>query len=124
MRAALLALAAAACIAGRPTAADPAEPVSEAFLARERAAAERPPGIFKAFLSLLLRGYGAGISPADGPTCPFSPTCAGYAAGALRKHGAAEGILMSGDRVLRCNGIDLSAYPRLAPDGRHSDPVP
>ncbi len=64
------------------------------------------------------------ISPIDGPRCGFSPTCSRYGAEAIRKYGPLQGLLMTGDRIIRCNpwrrpGID---YARL-PNGRLYDPV-
>jgi len=115
-----LLLAAAVFAAAR---ADSPEPISQAYLANGKAAAGSGPGVLKAFFDLLLWGYRNGVSPADGPTCSFAPTCAGFALDALRKHGVAEGILMTGDRLLRCNPYDRSIYPRIGPDGRYFDPV-
>ncbi|MBW8886536.1 MAG: membrane protein insertion efficiency factor YidD [Fibrobacteres bacterium] len=103
--------------------ADSPEPISQAYLANEKAAVASGPGVLKAFFDLLLWGYRNGVSPADGPTCSFTPTCAGFALEALRKHGVAEGILMTGDRLLRCNPYDRSIYPRIGPDGHYLDPV-
>jgi len=100
-----------------------AEPISAAFLASADAHAEGP-GPIKAFFSLLLGAYSNGVSPADGPTCSFYPTCAGFAKDALHRHGLAEGILMTGDRLMRCNGYDRGIYPRVGSEGRYFDPVP
>jgi putative membrane protein insertion efficiency factor len=117
----VLALVLGCASAGR---GDPREPISQAYLANERAATGSGPGVLHAFFDLLLWGYRNGVSPADGPTCSFVPTCAGFAMEALRKHGVARGILMTGDRLLRCNPYDRSPYPRIGPDGRYFDPVP
>lgn len=96
------------------------EPLSAAFLAEE-AKARRGPGPFKAFFEILLLAYRQG-SAVDGPSCPFHPTCAGYARQALREHGLAAGILMTGDRLMRCNGTGHGRYPRTGPGGALSDP--
>ncbi len=64
------------------------------------------------------------ISPIDGPRCGFSPTCSRYGYQAIREHGPVLGIIMTGDRMIRCNpwrrpGRD---YP-LLPNGKLYDPV-
>lgn len=104
-----------------PSRGEGPEPLSQAFLAQAPA---RGPGPLKAFFSLLLGFYRQGLSPVDGPSCSFHPTCSGFARDALRRHGLAEGILMTGDRLIRCNAFDKSDYPRVAPDGHFYDPVP
>ncbi len=54
------------------------------------------------------------VSPHLPNRCRFNPTCADYAAGALRRHGLLRGAAMASGRLLRCNP--------LHPGGR--DPVP
>jgi putative component of membrane protein insertase Oxa1/YidC/SpoIIIJ protein YidD len=110
--------------AGTASDASATEPVSRAFAQAALASSSRGPGAVKAFFSLLLGFYSAGVSPADGPTCSFYPTCSGYAHDALRRHGLAAGILMTGDRLMRCNGYDKSPYPLIGPDSHYYDPVP
>jgi uncharacterized protein len=100
------------------------EPFSQAFLKSEAASPRSGPGPVKAFFSLLLGFYQNGVSPADGPTCAFYPTCAGYSRDALRHHGLAEGILMTGDRLIRCNGFDKSMYPMIGHERHFYDPIP
>lgn len=101
------------------------EPISRAFSeSQAHAHAQQGPGPLKAFFSLLLGFYQTGISPADGPTCRFAPTCSGYARDALRGHGLGMGILMTGDRLMRCNGYGKSAYPLIGPERNFFDPVP
>jgi putative component of membrane protein insertase Oxa1/YidC/SpoIIIJ protein YidD len=103
-------------------------PMSQAFLAAHGVSAQAPPargpGPIKAFFSLLLSLYSNGVSPADGPTCAFAPTCAGYAGIAIHRHGLAEGILLTGDRLMRCNGYDKSLYPVVGSERHYFDPVP
>jgi putative membrane protein insertion efficiency factor len=46
-----------------------------------------------------------------GNRCRFEPSCSAYALGALQRHGAARGSLLSAARLLRCHpwcdgGID------------------
>ena len=64
------------------------------------------------------------VSPTDGPRCGLSPSCSAFAREAIRDCGAARGVLMTADRLLRCNiwkepGVDYF----LLPNGRLFDPV-
>ena len=115
-----LATVASMAIPAPPT---PAEPISGAFL-QSHVRPYAGPGPIKSFFSLLLGAYRNGVSPADGPTCAFQPTCSGYAGIAIHRHGLAEGILLTGDRLMRCNGYDKSAYPMVGRERRFLDPVP
>lgn len=64
------------------------------------------------------------LSPLDGPRCVLYPTCSHYAYLAIDKFGAFQGIMMSGDRLIRCNPSRKADhdYP-LLPSGRLYDPV-
>ena len=62
----------------------------------------------------LIRIFQIAISPQDGPSCRFSPTCSTYGKQAVQKFGAFFGALMAGDRLIRCNPYN--------PPG--SDPLP
>lgn len=64
------------------------------------------------------------ISPIEGPRCRLFPTCSHYGYQAIREYGPLRGILMTGDRLLRCNPSRRpgSDYP-LLPNGRLYDPV-
>lgn len=97
-----------------------AEPLSAAFLA-EDGKGGRGPGPLKAFFEILLLAYREG-SAVDGPSCPFHPTCSGYARQAIHGHGLAAGILMAGDRLMRCNGTGHGRYPKTGPGGSLFDP--
>ncbi len=100
------------------------EPFSQSYLESDAAGARSGIGPLKIFFSLLLGIYQNGVSPADGPTCAFYPTCAGYSKDALRRHGLAVGVLMTGDRLIRCNGFDKSIYPLIGPERHFYDPIP
>jgi uncharacterized protein len=63
-------------------------------------------GIYDSFTGgalLLIRAFQIWISPQDGPSCRFHPTCSAYGTIAVRKHGAFLGSVLAGDRILRCN---------------------
>jgi putative membrane protein insertion efficiency factor len=68
--------------------------------------------------SVLLQGaitvYQRAVSPLLGPSCRFEPSCSEYAREAIRRHGAARGLLLSLRRLLRCHPWGPSGY----------DPVP
>lgn len=57
----------------------------------------------RTLLLLLLRAYKLGISPFLGNNCRFHPSCADYAAEAIRVHGAGRGCLLAGKRLCRCH---------------------
>ena len=64
------------------------------------------------------------ISPTDGPRCGFSPSCSAFGREAIGGHGPVRGVMMTADRLLRCNiwkepGVDYF----LLPNGRLFDPV-
>lgn len=65
-------------------------------------------------LTLLIRGYQAGISPLLPGLCRFTPTCSEYARLAIESHGPAAGMWMALRRLLRCHPLGGSGY----------DPVP
>lgn len=63
-------------------------------------------GIYDSFTGgalLLIRAFQIWISPLDGPSCRFHPTCSAYGIIAVRKYGAFIGSILAGDRILRCN---------------------
>lgn len=65
------------------------------------------------------------ISPGQGDVCNFSPSCSRYSSQAIEKYGAVTGLLMTADRLMRCNpGAYKSygiSYPGLR-DGYLFDP--
>ncbi len=65
-------------------------------------------------LTLLVRAYQLVFRPILPPACKFVPSCSDYAIEALRTHGAVQGVLLAGWRVLRCNPFTAGGY----------DPVP
>lgn len=54
-------------------------------------------------LVLLVRGYQLLLRPWLGSNCRFTPSCSGYAMGALRQHGAAAGSYLAARRLVRCH---------------------
>ena len=61
-------------------------------------------------LELLITFFQKIISPVDGSTCDFYPTCSAYAKQALKKHGLFIGLAMASERINRdhtLEGYDL-----------------
>jgi len=52
-------------------------------------------------IKLLITFFQQVISPVDGATCDFYPTCSGYAQQALKKHGLCIGLAMASERAAR-----------------------
>ena len=72
---------------------------------------------------LLIKMYQVVFSSQDGSSCQFRPSCSHYGAEAIKKYGPLQGVLMTGDRLLRCNPYTEDRY-KTAPDHYHSaDPV-
>ena len=66
------------------------------------------------------------ISPVDGPSCSFSPTCSSYGLKAVQKHGVALGVPMTTERIMRNHDPDNPVrYPLVEHQGEfsYSDPV-
>ena len=80
-------------------------------------------------VSLLLRVYKAGVSPAmhavAGATgaCRFQPTCSEYAAIAVSEHGIVRGSLMAIRRVLRCHPLGRGGFDPVPPKHSSSGPA-
>jgi putative membrane protein insertion efficiency factor len=54
------------------------------------------------------------VSPALPRRCRYEPTCSAYATEAIRRFGAARGLLLASWRLLRCNPFSHGGF----------DPVP
>jgi len=66
------------------------------------------------------------ISPVDGPSCTFYPTCSAYAILAIKKHGLLIGIPMAAERIARNHRVDnADRYPLVDVNGgyHYFDPV-
>ena len=60
----------------------------------------------------LIKFYQRFISPLKRPSCRFYPSCSAYALLAIKKYGAAKGMVKTVWRILRCNpfndgGVDF-----------------
>ena len=71
----------------------------------------------------MIRFYQIFISPAGGPDrCGFRPSCSRYGHQAIRDQGPVVGVMMTADRLTRCNIFERPGYTRL-PNGKLYDPV-
>jgi len=67
---------------------------------------------------VLLRGYKILISPYFRGSCRFLPSCADYAAEAIDRHGATQGIWLAARRLVRCHPLCAAGHdPVPAPRG-------
>lgn len=56
-------------------------------------------------------------------TCQFRPSCSHYGASAIKRYGALQGTLMTGDRLLRCNQWAQGHYPLWHDNYHLHDPI-
>ena len=71
----------------------------------------------------LIRLYQKFISSQDGPTCGFSPSCSRFGMACIHEYGFVRGILLTADRLLRCNGSQSNHYRKDSVTGKYIDPV-
>ena len=69
----------------------------------------------------LIRLYQKFISSQDGPTCNFQPTCSRFGMGCIQEYGMVRGLLLTADRLLRCNGSQLGHYHKDEVTGKYVD---
>ena len=80
-------------------------------------------------LKLGLRGavwlYQKGVSPVNPDRCGFRPSCSAYGALAVQDHGPFFGLLLTADRLMRCNlWKKPGPFSPLLPDGKILDLPP
>ena len=71
----------------------------------------------------LIRLYQKFISSQDAPTCGFQPTCSRFGMACIQKYGIVRGLLLTADRLIRCNGSQSQHYYRDSVTGKYIDPV-
>ena len=71
----------------------------------------------------LIRLYQKFISSQDGPTCNFVPTCSRFGMACIQEYGVLRGVLLTADRLIRCNGSQSSHYHRDSVTGKYIDPI-
>ena len=55
--------------------------------------------------------------------CIFTPSCSHFGLKSIRKYGIFYGILMTSDRLQRCNNLGKKYYPINFNTGKFEDPV-
>ena len=71
----------------------------------------------------LIRLYQKFVSSQDGSTCNFHPTCSRFGMACIQEYGVLRGILLTADRLLRCNGSQSQHYHKDSVTGKYIDPV-
>ena len=71
----------------------------------------------------LIRLYQKFISSQDGPTCNFSPSCSRFGMACIQEYGFVRGILLTADRLLRCNGSQSNYHHKDRVTSKYIDPV-
>ncbi len=71
----------------------------------------------------LIRLYQKFISSQDGPSCNFLPSCSRFGMGCIQEYGMFRGILLTADRLIRCNGSQSNHYHKDSVTGKYVDPV-
>lgn len=71
----------------------------------------------------LIRLYQKFVSSQDGPSCNFQPTCSRFGMACIQEYGVVRGILLTADRLLRCNGSQVQHYHRDSVTEKYVDPV-
>ena len=74
------------------------------------------------FLLGTIRIYQLFISTQDLSVCNFTPSCSHFAQEAIRRYGFIRGVLMTSDRLQRCNSMSIY-YPWDERTGKYKDPV-
>ena len=71
----------------------------------------------------LIRLYQKFISSQDAPTCSFSPSCSRFGMACIQEYGVFRGILLTTDRLIRCNGSQSRYYHKDSVTGKYIDLV-
>lgn len=74
----------------------------------------------KKYAHRLLGFYKKFLSSQDGNTCTFSPSCSEFASRCLSKFGFAKALLLTSDRLCRCNNLETDYYTKWS---EHDKPV-
>lgn len=71
----------------------------------------------------LIRLYQKFISSQDGPSCNFTPTCSHFGIACIQEYGMLRGIILTADRLIRCNGLQSTHYHKDLKTGKNIDPI-
>ena len=80
------------------------------------------PGVRTLFVGAI-RFYQVFISTQDAPSCNFVPSCSSFGVETIKRLGVIRGVLLTSDRLQRCNGVSTSRYQVDYRSGRLMDPV-
>lgn len=70
-----------------------------------------------------IRFYQLFISTQDKPVCNFTPSCSQFGINAINEFGVIKGILLTSDRLQRCNGMSAPYYTLNYKTGKFIDPT-
>jgi putative component of membrane protein insertase Oxa1/YidC/SpoIIIJ protein YidD len=101
---------------------NPLDRASEGERIRSRSSIAHPFGI-ESLIKGAIRFYQVFISSQDVPVCNFVPSCSQFSAEAISRLGVVRGILLTSDRLQRCNGVSTSRYRVDYNSGRLIDPI-
>lgn len=71
----------------------------------------------------LIRLYQKFVSSQDGPSCQFLPSCSHFGMGCIQEYGFVRGVVLTADRLIRCNGSQSNHYHKDGVTGKYIDPV-
>ena len=71
----------------------------------------------------LIRLYQKFISSQDGPTCNFVPTCSRFGMACIQEYGILRGVILTADRLIRCNGSHATHYHKDPITQKYIDPI-
>jgi putative component of membrane protein insertase Oxa1/YidC/SpoIIIJ protein YidD len=101
---------------------NPLDSVSEVDQGRFRSDIANLSGI-ESLLKVAIRFYQVFISSQDMPVCNFVPSCSQFGSEAISRLGIIRGVLLTSDRLQRCNGVSTSRYQIDYNSGRLIDPI-
>lgn len=78
------------------------------------------------FLSIfMIRAYQTFVSSQQHNVCVFTPSCSHFGMESVRRFGFAKGVLLTADRLTRCNPlVSRGGYAFDRPARKFADPVP
>ena len=79
-------------------------------------------GLFKSSGLVWIRLYQKMISSQDLPSCNFTPSCSQFGFTSIQQEGLFRGILLTADRLLRCNPFVVSGHYILVKE-KYLDPI-
>ncbi len=71
----------------------------------------------------LIRVYQKFLSTQDLSVCNFTPSCSRFAMASFKNYGIFYGILMTSDRLQRCQAMGRKYYPVNPETGKCDDPI-